>query len=120
MRDIRFRAWDKEDNKMYYGISLCSQDSGIHPNNGDWDDTCDLEDCCIMQYTGLKDKRGKELYESDIISHSAYKQNYQIEYIPDAGGYVVKSHNHTCPLTAMCQKYLEIIGNIYENPELIT
>ena len=59
MRDFKFRAWDKWSNKM------------IQPNNGDfigWHAMSNWRDCLhIMQYTGLKDKNGKEIYEGDIV-----------------------------------------------------
>ena len=57
MREIKFRAWIAKDNEMQYGVSLNSL--GQHAQQG--------EDAIIMQYTGLKDKNGKEIYEGDIL-----------------------------------------------------
>ena len=128
MREIKFRAWDRNNKKMLHNFLVSSNGDAfiirdpMLPTGDDFGFTgmipC-IDSVNLMQFTGLHDKNGRELCESDIIYHTAYKQKYKIEFIPDAGGYVVKSENHTCPLTAMCQQYLEIIGNLYENPELL-
>jgi len=71
MKEIKFRAWSYEDEKMYYS-----------PDIHDWDGfdawvRLDCEDndigegsVKIMQYTGLKDKKGKEIYEGDVIKET--------------------------------------------------
>lgn len=82
----------------------------------------------IMQFTGLHDKNGKEIYEGDIlkpITNYLYKfGNYgQIEYEADYGGYICigeysKNQHHErlgCDLAFEC----EIIGNIHQNPDLL-
>lgn len=83
----------------------------------------DLENDCLniipMQFTGLKDKNGKEIYEGDIIEMRDYGKNYKfiVKYI-NSGFYscgigTLKSIN----LLASTNKI--VVGNIYENPELI-
>ena len=83
----------------------------------------------LMQYTGLKDKNGVEIYEGDImkpVTNYLYKFGNQgaVEYEPDYGGYIVigewsKNQHHenlTCDIAIEC----EVIGNIHQNPELLT
>lgn len=103
MRDIKFRAWD---NGMFYEVVVIS--------DGMWTDNL-LRDSWhrggVMQYTGLKDKNGKEIYEGDIIRISTgYEYVVEIKWYnlgnSKAYGY---SYEPSCV----------IIGNIYENPELI-
>lgn len=109
MREIKFRAWDGLHNYMsnYFVISA----SGVisqEQNNGD--DTFSLkpvDDLILMQYTGLKDAQGIDIYESDIIYLSGYG-NYEVEF-PFADLYEAAAENDIGA----------ILGNIYESPELL-
>ncbi|KZN99380.1 YopX family protein [Pseudobacillus badius] len=130
-REIKFRAWHKADGKMYkvYGFS-----------QGKWflrGKTFPMPSGAVevMQYTGLKDKNGVEIYEGDIISFDLYG-NEETEkgiIMCDNGSFVAKTGyspaldgtHHGHPLTYQLgslirnDKAVEVIGNIYENPELI-
>ncbi len=111
MRDIKFRVWNKT-NMKWVGFGVYD---GLHEDY--------VKEHCseIMQYTGLKDKNGKEIYEGDIIS---YKDGRVCE---------ITWHEHTAsfdsrgltsngiprPLNDRPHILCEVIGNIYENPELL-
>ena len=106
MREIKFRAWDK-NHQMYEGTENCAFMIDLARKNSE---------IVLMQYTGLKDKNGKEIYEGDICSgHSDgdgkivwndFEWVYQFEGEDIVGIWEVRSD-------------LKIVGNIYENPELL-
>lgn len=78
-------------------------------------------DCVLMQYTGLEDKNGKESYEGDIVSFGEGR-NFKVVWAEKYGSwYVVPlgEYENNAPL-GKSEKACEVIGNIYENPEMIT
>lgn len=110
MREIKFRAWDK-DKKELFNWSF-TQD-GLFPA-----DLFNNDNYVVMQYTGLKDKNNKEVYEGDIIEVDGVLAIvvYDIDFamfnaqIHDGGFLMMAKLDHPRK---------EIIGNIYENPELL-
>jgi len=113
MREIKFRAWDKENKVMM-----------------DWEDIkyIDLDtlqkSSILMQYTGLKDKNSKEIYEGDIVHVEAvaYGRNMKAVVIWKNGGFMLKWEDEYESYIQDWAKDLaesEVIGNIYENPELL-
>ena len=79
------------------------------------------EDVILMQSTGLKDKNGKEIFEGDIVkmAKDVYSDPTYYEVIRHRGGaYRLESNQHGCELW-LRHTNCEVIGNIYENPELL-
>ena len=129
-KEIKFRAWDKETGKMHYQINKPRTDENIN------DELIIQFDCtgysartknkyigsdCLMQYTGLKDKNGKEIFEGDVVfseSNQYYKQDEIVWDCYDMGWDIGKKDSWK--LRSPMSSKTEIVGNIYENPELIT
>lgn len=125
MREIKFRAWDADNKKMisvfepeeqgkreYYPFVIPIGFSHY-----------DKSKITLLQFTGLKDKNNKEIYEGDVVTRTRFLSGgdtgrYEV-YFED-GCFLLK------PELTIIHDYLhnannvEVIGNIYENPELIT
>ena len=116
MRDIKFRALFKHiltGKTLWYDIVVNYSLKNIegYVQVSPW-----------LQYTGLKDKEGKEIYEGDIVSYidiptNLYDGNYEVVF--DAGfiGIDTTIQSNLCDI--LCHKYVEVIGNKYDNPELL-
>lgn len=125
MREIKFRAWDKEKKEMREVTGINWYDEYIWvdetPMSGD---KLPIESTPIMQFTGLLDKNGKEIYESDLLKIDMEKFGvsdavYQV--IWDTDGWALKDlSDPDLPSYIFHDKdRQEVIGNIYENPDLI-
>ena len=142
MREIKFRAWDKLGKRMMeagvvildgydhpYGAHIIDMDKCSHF----------MSDIELMQYVGLKDKHDWEIYEGDILTHESYpfqdegNYNYHavVRWLDDSAqfGYEMwlANKDRRGISHGICEGFesengrveFEIIGNIYENPELI-
>jgi uncharacterized phage protein (TIGR01671 family) len=108
-REIKFRAWGDFGKKMHFQ----TKEEDL------WSFLRDAYGMELMQYTGLKDKNGKEIYEGDIVKPVKFNDIINtVEYISH-GFYRVKRHNGKPYLNALGSCDVIIIGNIYENPTLI-
>lgn len=123
MRSIKFRAWiisEKEMESTCFAMSPEGDywqfaDQGFYINNKN-----EKPEFILMQYTGLKDKNGKEIYEGDIVK----TQNLIAQVVYQAPEFVMKKKPknktwYSFIRIANDRQYEEIIGNIYENADLL-
>ncbi len=154
MREIKFRAWHKKERIMFFVDNIFKSYGGVCwvnetkklPINKLYG--YDGEDIELMQFIGLKDKNGVEIYEGDIVK--AINMSHNKEVLKEWTGEVKYGHNNCCYglnrklnisndlSVAVMQNFnyplhnfmnfgcgivpdidLEVIGNIYENPELL-
>ena len=127
MVDIKFRAWHKLNKRMHYNVqdTFCVQ--GLGDCFGDILSAPSKFE--VMMYTGLKDKNGKEIYEGDIVSakyiyDKRTTDKAQVIWREDKASFGLKSlkglTNEEYELYKITAEHnLEVIGNIYENPELL-
>jgi uncharacterized phage protein (TIGR01671 family) len=130
-REIKFRAWTgaiMEYNVMvgflgaFYAQGMDDKDAAcISPYNTKYPG-----EVPVMQYTGLKDKNGKDIYEGDVVSREETKCNEPstafYEVVFGEGRYALKTIKSTIFIGgAICHVLdeIEVIGNIHENPELL-
>ncbi|NTW72885.1 MAG: DNA-packaging protein [Eubacteriaceae bacterium] len=111
-REIKFRAWDKANKCMLCIFDSTTQTDWILQN---WNETYEL-----MQYTGLKDKNGKDIYEGDVLQLGECTGVRRI-IIWSKYSYAttnIKGEHVSIPLPHDWHK-MHIIGNIHDNPELL-
>lgn len=133
MREIKFRAWDKKEKKMYYDVQN-TYDFMI--NNGgcfeeSFKDVLEYDNYVVMQYTNCYDINGKEIYEGDIIRlegvddreiGSTWEHIGKILYKRGAFFVCYFDYYADGDEELICDAQVEfgtVIGNIYENKELL-
>lgn len=155
MREIKFRAWDKSAKRMQWPIQIWNDVNGMggqeiratyEDGEKTFYETCPpnpdvIEDYVLMQFTGLKDKNGKEIYEGDILKvvqrgkiitpmkfnkepewTDFYEKIVKVYYEP--GMWLTEGSiiGHLVTVNAQARDSggsIEVIGNIYENPDLL-
>lgn len=123
MRKIKFRAWDKENEKMMKVSSLHLENKEISVKENGTFHLFRMQD--LMQYTGLRDKNGKEIYEGDIVlvklggvstwykTVVKFKEGAFIASLIDGEDYIYIFNR------GFDNNDFEVIGNIYENKKLL-
>lgn len=127
MRIIKFRVWDKENKEMLDVQELDYEDSyDGQPmiRTTKYNDYFDTEEMLLMQYTGLKDIAGKEIYEGDIVAENGHYVNsnrlvYQkIQWKESYSCWLRGEYQRLTPKNIK-QYSIVVVGNIYENSNLL-
>lgn len=132
MREIKFRAWDKVRQRMilpgdYDFVTFNGKPGTAYPHSVDEQPMMtSLFEVHLMQYTGLKDKNGKAIFEGDVLGQycligdyaGGYEPHGFVEWDQDLPAFILNKTNGGWVYLYEVPK-LEVIGNIYENPELL-
>lgn len=136
MREIKFRVWDKEQKEMayvsqilFFPKTLNGDFMQVEPLFGNW--LLVPSKAVLMQYTGLKDKNGVEIYEGAIIDATKTPPGYRkgvefyrhtVEWLEADGFYFVSEEPYNCYTHLGDVELLGdivVIGDINQNPELL-
>jgi len=125
-REIKFRAWNKQRKEMFEVANIDFKEKKVTLTNGIIRlPSVNFNDTELMQYTGLKDRNGKEIYEGDIVlikldetstwykTVVGFKKGAFIANLIDKEDYVYIFHH------GFTDDDFEIIGNVYENKNLL-
>jgi len=147
MREIKFRAWDEIEKKMFEPSSISWKDGYLWVCDSHGQNKLEYEminpNAKLMQYTGLKDKQKKEIYEGDIVrilytdwpsqsssdprpfdeylkslSYTGFVEYGKCEFSLNFPGALGKRSAYG-DLIPGAHGFMEVVGNIYENPELL-
>jgi uncharacterized phage protein (TIGR01671 family) len=130
MREIKFRVWEENVKQMFYNVGIVNDELYLMLDGVGFDVVGDYREFKLMQYTGLKDKNGKEIYEGDIIHslspfftgegtiHDYDDDYYEVVWMEEEARFCLKKKNG---LYAYVDELIEptVKGNIFENPEIL-
>lgn len=118
-REIKFRAFSKKTKRIYDVVCVDFLTEKVIILDKDADEASgwvDLKYFDLMQFTGLRDKNGKEIYEGDMISHYCNDKLSNTEVSFWEGAFIagVGTSNNAL-VNYNCPKCVEIVGNVYDN-----
>ncbi|AYQ24720.1 YopX family protein [Enterococcus avium] len=123
----KFRAWWIQDEVMTHIDTLEFLQGGIRVSDGCWHEKFLGDEVILMQSTGLIDRNGVEIFEGDIVkvTNHPFQKKEDSAGIEIDGDYLIGWSDHNLTWLAgdlllyQLKPYIEVIGNIYENPELL-
>lgn len=118
-REIKFRAWSKEEKTMctkFYDSPYALEIGVINEYLKQPDYLKEYE---YMQYIGVPDKSGKEIYEKDIVLIDGEDEYFVVEWDNDTAKFVMNSETLTVDFDNYWGYQVEVVGNVYENADLL-
>jgi hypothetical protein len=121
MRELKFRAWDKQEKQMMKVSAISLENKEIGVKDFRTYHFFRIKNIELMQYTGLKDKNGTEIYEGDVIKVERDGIIYRVEWIHGGFGLEPRYNSPFYPRLGNVElrEKIEVIGNIHENPEFL-
>ncbi len=124
MRTIKFRGFNKKNKQWLYGFYL--QNRGAHfvcpdefATGKSWEDY-EVDPDSLGQFTSLKDKKGCEIYEGDVIKVGEIKALLEVRFVRGVFAFLWYGNlDDEFPCNSPTQEWAEVVGNIHDNPELI-
>ena len=127
MREIKFRVWDKKIKEYIipeqFEILLLSNDEktpiyNLNLSNNIYD-FYKAENIEVDMFTGLKDKKGKEIYEGDLVKLLDTIDEIVCVVKYEYGSYILENGDYREELSNCEERFLKIVGNIFQNEELL-
>lgn len=129
MREIKFRAWDKTNKRMmvfgkfwiceiYKSLAWNICDYSKNENDGKYFLDWDIDNLEIMQFTGLLDKNGVDIYEGDIFNIGDSNIKYMVDWF-DCGLKGRQLGNKSWVGLDYWRELIEIVGNVHQHPDLL-
>ena len=116
MRELKFRAWDKVQKKMWRDGIHISMNGSVAATFGIWSPSTAL---VLEQYTGLKDGQGHEIYEGDVVEDYMSDAPPVVVSLDPEGHFIFDQFEYKGFMELVARGRIQIIGNIHENPGLI-
>jgi len=120
MRTIKFKAWSKNREQMFDVVKISFISGAVWFNNSAYIGNLGERDIVLLQFTGLLDKNGKEIFEGDIVhDHHILSAGKVCEVYYEAPSFYVKGSGGDWIMNRYNPQGYEVIGNVYENSSLL-
>lgn len=118
IREIKFRGQKEHGREWVYGNLIQFEWAVFIVKNGSFEERWRVIPGTVGQYTGLKDKNGNEIFEGDIVVFPNNSKYHIVDF--HQSGFVLKSVDDKIVVYNIKSQSIEVVGNIYENPELVS
>jgi len=123
----KFRVFDPSTKVMFVPDVVSGDGRNVYATGRDYENGIDCNDCPLMQFTGLLDKNGKDIYEGDVMEYGdMFMRRGVVSFDNKTAAFVIEMHYNNDVFiwklrhkSTSKNKFPCVIGNIYENPELL-